>query len=71
MNNEHTGLTKREYFAAMALQGILANSSNSHPDIMGVNANSQERGFIASSMATKQAVQYADDILNRLEEHNH
>jgi hypothetical protein len=24
----HLGLTKREYFAAMAMQGMLANSSN-------------------------------------------
>ena len=27
--NKQTGLTKREYFAAMAMQGLLANTKNS------------------------------------------
>lgn len=36
---EHLGLTKREYFAAMAMQGVLANNSDGNTnwdyDIIG------------------------------------
>jgi hypothetical protein len=31
-NEVHYGLTKREYFAAMALQGILSGAGNHFPD---------------------------------------
>lgn len=43
------GLTKREYFAAMAMQGILAGRQ------------------IASANAPKEAVKFADELLNWLE----
>ena len=45
------GLTKREYFAAMAMQGILSNSSGDY-DFGG---------------AATDAVRYADALLTELE----
>lgn len=60
------GLTKREYFAAKAMQGILSNQANSHLDLMGVNT-SGPLGFIAANFAAKEAVQYADELLKQLE----
>lgn len=50
----HGGLTKREYFAAMALQGILANSGN-HVDGMG-----------DEEAHTKRAVGYSDALIEAL-----
>jgi hypothetical protein len=45
------GLTKREYFAAMAMQGLISDSTNvSRPDIIA-----------------EFAVQYADELLKQLE----
>lgn len=50
------GLTKREYFAAAALQGLLATGEN----IGGV------------AIFAKSAVQYADALIMQLnKEHNH
>lgn len=59
-NLEHNGdsqmgLTKREYFAAMALQGLMANSS---PYIVIYN----EEKF------TEWCIRYADELLKQLEE---
>jgi len=59
------GLTKREYFAIEALKGILSNSSNNDTDIMGVNG-SVEKGFIACNMSVREAIRYADELLNQL-----
>lgn len=53
------GLTKREYFAAMALQGILANTykmGNNGHDIYAVNNIS----------VAKQAVLFADSLIEAL-----
>ena len=41
------GVTKKEYFAAMALQGILANPD---PESLGIG-----HGYTASSLAVKEA----------------
>lgn len=51
---EAMGLSKREHFAALAMQGILANSTERIHDGMF--------GFVASS-----AVKQADAILSQLE----
>ena len=69
-NQEMSTLTKREYLASMALTGILANPANNLNSIMGVNAEGGQ-GFIASELAVKEAVAYADDLiaaLNQTEE---
>jgi hypothetical protein len=49
------GLTKREHFAAMAMQGLLANYSN--------------RGMNIDTIA-KQAVNAADELINALNKKN-
>lgn len=56
------GLTKREYFAAMAMQGLLAN-----PNIARHNASNDEARHILFS---KVCVQYADELLKKLENGN-
>lgn len=61
-----TGLTKREYFAAMAMQGILSNPANNDNDILGVNGN-PDIGFIACPNAIREAIRYADELLKQLE----
>lgn len=48
----HTGLTKREYFAAMAMQGILSNPTG---------GNDRDGDLIARS-----AVAMADRLINEL-----
>ncbi len=50
------GLTKREWFAGMALQGYLANSQIGHPE-----ANDMEETAIACRM-------YADALLAELDD---
>ncbi len=52
-SGSHCGLTKREYIAAICLQGLLANKT------------SHNRSFWT---ATHSAVMYADQLLQTLEE---
>lgn len=60
----HEGMTKREYFAGLALQGILANEGTPPPHgVMGIAGVEQD----ASNMAL-QAVLYADALIKRLAE---
>lgn len=49
----YAGLTKREYFAAMAMQGIIANAPNGHL------SNSTE--------GSRMVIQWADAVLAELE----
>lgn len=54
-----TGLTKREYFAAMAMQGLIASCANP--------------GALASNLAAypkipTEAIEYADELLKQLEQ---
>lgn len=51
--NELSGLTKREYFAGLALQGLCANS------IAGPHHEPKN--------LVKEAIQYADELLKQLE----
>jgi len=58
-NNTHdfeSGLTKREYFAGLAMQGLLAGH------------NKDEKGFYHNEPVAKVAVKYADDLLKILDE---
>jgi hypothetical protein len=52
------GLTKREYFAAKALQGLLAN-----PDY---NCPSRPKDIVTTMNTAKAAIHYADALLNEL-----
>lgn len=54
-----TGLSKREYFAAMAMQGILAYP---HGTYTNQDSNSREPKFLAEF-----AIQCADELLKQLE----
>jgi hypothetical protein len=53
------GLTKREYFAAMAMQGLLAN--NTVRDILSGN-----NGMQVPNLISEYSVQYADSLLDEL-----
>ena len=50
---KHPGLTKREYFAAMAMQGLLSKYGYDSCDSHGISAD---------------AVNQADELLNKLEQ---
>lgn len=55
------GLTKREYFAAMAMQGLLSN-----PDWM--HTYQGEKYLMQSSILAKAAIDSADALINALNE---
>lgn len=59
VNDTINGLTKREYFAAMAMQGILSGSTDNHALVQGGDFNTPH-------IALK-AVQLADELLKQLE----
>lgn len=54
---EHSGLTKREYFAAMALQGLLANPDTHDPQSALMNEE-----FLAMT-----AIRIANALITALE----
>lgn len=54
------GLTKREYFAAMAMQGLITAEADR---IMGEKITSDN----AVDIITKRSIQYADALLTALE----
>lgn len=53
------GLTKREYFAAMAMQGLLANPVYHNPD--------KRFKMVTVDALTDCAIGYADALLNQLD----
>lgn len=53
------GLTKREYFAAVAMQGLLANN---HPNFWG-----NRHGQCAEGEIAKEAARHADELLKQLD----
>lgn len=55
--DQHPGLTKREYFAAMALQGLLANPDTHDPQTALMNEE-----FLAMS-----AIRIANALITALE----
>jgi len=58
-SKEMQGITKREYFAAMAMQGILSNSRGVYT----------EKNFFAKSPSdvSTLSLQHADELLKQLE----
>lgn len=61
LNNDYPGLAKREYLAAMAMQGILANSDADICDKTTVNG-----GWQHPETVCKIAVQMADALIAEL-----
>lgn len=61
------GLTKREYFAGLAMQGLLANPSNNRTDVMGCNGIGNDFGFLPSTQIAELAISYTDELLKQLE----
>jgi hypothetical protein len=55
LNTLNNGLTKREYFTAMAMQGFLANTS----------------GTLSPEFVAKHSVAYADALINYLNTKQH
>lgn len=55
LDNRLIGLTKREYFAAMAMQGILVNAGRNGFD------------FSDKEKINQKAIELADELLNQLE----
>ena len=55
------GLTKREYFAAMAMQGML---SNGMPNDVGV----EPPYHMSCAKLARYAIEYADELLKQLEQ---
>lgn len=62
MHSDMTGLTKREYFAAMALQGLTNEFWNEHLQDVAEKAGSNISKIIAIS-----AVDIADELIKELE----
>lgn len=60
--NENIGLTKREYFAGLAMQGLLSNSYS--------NGFSQPLSEYDSKSIAKFSIEYADELLKQLETSN-
>ena len=52
---EYQGLTKREYFAAMAMQGFLSNTASD---------------VIPADFAAKKSVEYVDALIEQLNKNN-
>ena len=57
INNDHKGLTKREYFAGLAMQGFLANNQSTE----SFNFQGEPKYII------EYAIQCADELLKQLE----
>lgn len=52
---QHLGVTKREYFAAMAMQGALANN---YPNIVS----------LSSEQVARLSIEHADELLKQLDQ---
>jgi hypothetical protein len=63
-NPDNGGLTKREYYAGLAMQGILAQVSGSEESRDKYTVNS---GWIHPETVAKASVQCADSLLKVLE----
>jgi hypothetical protein len=60
-----SGLTLREYFAAKAMQGLLASTSNADM-VEALTQMSRARGLRNPQLLAAMAVQQADDLLAEL-----
>lgn len=61
----YTGLTKREYFASVAMQGLLSN-----PEYIKDLMENARRNIIrdANAMAIRESFDMADELLKQLEQ---
>ena len=59
-HKESVGLTKREYFAAFAMQGLLSSGS-----VMGILSGNN--GMAVPNLIAEYSVQYADALLAELD----
>lgn len=70
-NESHKGLTKREYFAAMAMQGILSGIYGGGGDnYLRQMTEWHKHGSPLDSVGTaaaRDAIGYADELLKQLE----
>ncbi len=60
---DYCGLTKREYFAALAMQGMLANDGDTFCDEDGVEPETMEQ---VCANGARLAVRYADALIAAL-----
>lgn len=58
IQDEYAGLTKREYFAALAMQGLLSNEAYHNP--------SERHKMITTSGLCQAAINYANAIIEEL-----
>ena len=54
---QYSGLTKREYFAGLALQGLMSSFTENAAN-----------GFYGTKEVVSTAIEYADELLKQLEE---
>ncbi|HZI24821.1 MAG TPA: hypothetical protein VFD46_07085 [Chryseolinea sp.] len=59
---DYIGMTKREYFAAMAMQGLLSNRNILRPNPDSKEFENQRLEF------SRVCIEYADDLLSSLEQ---
>ncbi len=64
--NGERGLDKREYVAALAMQGLLANTSSHEDFALYVHAGIER--VLPLRMVARAAVRYADALLRALED---
>lgn len=62
-SNANAGLTKREYFAAMAMQGLLAN-----PRLSDLQTMERFNGKTVGESLAIISIEYADELLKQLEQ---
>ena len=71
MNSWQTGLTKREYFAALAMQGLLSNINQSFgkPNVneASIKDELKREQELINNVAIK-AVRYSDALIKKLNE---
>lgn len=64
-NIEYDGLTKREYFAGLVLQGLLANQNTAHQINIAFGKVDSNK---ANIIVTNTAINIADELLKQLEQ---
>lgn len=64
---DYKGLTKREYFAAMAMQGIISGVYSSKEAYASFQQSAGKSNYSVVSFAAEQANIFADELLKQLE----
>ena len=63
----HFGLTKREYFAGLAMQAILGGITSDVTTALAMGATAKEKNLTIEQAICRGSVQTADDLLAELE----